>query len=137
MSEETGPVAAGQHELARVILIVEDDEAIGTFLVQAIQQETLYYPHWVADGLTALQLLHHLTPDLLILDYQLPHLNGMEVYDQVRTMQGCEDIPVIFMTASTGMPWRRLEKRKIVGLGKPLELSTFLQTVEELLTATS
>jgi len=40
MSVEIGPASTDSHEKAKVILIVEDDEGIGRFLVQAILQET-------------------------------------------------------------------------------------------------
>ncbi len=42
MSVEIGPASTDSHEKAKVILIVEDDEAIGRFLVQAILLETSY-----------------------------------------------------------------------------------------------
>jgi len=127
----------GRYQEAKVILIVEDNDDIGYFLQQALEQETPYHAVRVEDGFAALKIIHDLKPDLIILDYQLPQMNGIEVYDQLRTMEGGRDIPVIFTTASTGMPWRQLEKRNAIGLGKPLELSTFLETIERLLTAAS
>jgi CheY-like chemotaxis protein len=123
----------GMHESAKVILIVEDDEDIGTFLVEAISQETPYHPMWVMDGFAALKILHGLKPDLLILDYQLPEMNGIELYDKIRTIPGYENVPALLMTASIGMPWSQIEKRALVGLPKPLELGEFLATVDNLL----
>jgi CheY-like chemotaxis protein len=137
MSDEQEGSSEGGYQEAKVILIVEDDDDIGDFLQQALAQETPYHAVRVEDGFAALKIIHDLKPDLIILDYQLPQMNGIEVYDQLRTMEGGRDIPVIFMTASTGMPWHQLEKRKAIGLGKPLELSTFLEIVEKLLTAAS
>jgi DNA-binding NtrC family response regulator len=51
------------YETTRVILIVEDEEEIGTFLAQAIALETLYHPVWVLDGFAALKLIRELKPD--------------------------------------------------------------------------
>lgn len=133
MSDGIEQATAELHETAKVILIVEDDEGIGKFLVQAIAQETPYHPTWVTDGFAALKLIHNLKPDLLILDYQLPHMSGIQLYDQLRTIKGFEAIPAILMTASGGMPWSHIEKRQLVGLAKPLELSAFLATIEKLL----
>ena len=133
MSVDIGPESIDSHEKAKVILIVEDDEGIGRFLVQAILLETSYHPIWVTDGFAALKVIHDLKPDLLILDYQLPHMNGIELYDQLRAVKGFEAVPAILMTASSGMPWGNIEKRKLVGLVKPLELSAFLATIEKLL----
>src|SRR5436305_15149832 len=101
------------------------------FRVQAILQETSYHPIWVTDGFAALKLIHDLKPDLLILDYQLPHMNGIELYDQLRAVKGFEPVPATLMTASTGMPCGNVEKPKLVGLAKPLELSAFPATIEK------
>ena len=133
MPEEIDQSATGLYQKAKVILIVEDDEDVGEFLVAAIQQETPYHPIWVSDGFAALKTVHDVKPDLFILDYQLPHMSGIEVYDQLRARQAFADVPTLLMTAGTGMPHHALEKRKIVGLSKPLELSTFLQLIDHLL----
>jgi CheY-like chemotaxis protein len=133
MANDLEPSQEVSYEAAKIILIVEDDEDIGYFLVQALLQETPYHPIYVTDGYAALKIIHGLKPDLLILDYQLPHMNGIEVYDQLRAIQGLEDIPAILMTAGTGMPRSQVEKRKLVGISKPLELSQFLEMIETLL----
>jgi CheY-like chemotaxis protein len=127
MADETKPSPEGTYEHAKSILIVEDDEDIGTFLVAALQQETLYHPILVPDGFAALKTVHNLKPDLVILDYQLPHMTGIEVYDQLRARPELADVPAILMTAGLGMPRHALEKRKLVGLSKPLELASFLR----------
>ena len=133
MPDGTDPLLAGDYQQAKVILIVEDDEDVGTFLAAAIQQETPYHPILVSDGFTALKTVHGMKPDLLIIDYQLPHMNGIEVYDQLRAKQELADVPALLMTAGIGMPRQALEKRKLVGLSKPLELSTFLEMIDRLL----
>lgn len=121
------------HQQAKVILIVEDDEDLGAFLVQAIQQETLYHSIWVLDGFAALKAVKDVKPDLFILDYQLPHMDGIELYDQLRTRPELADVPALLMTAHPGMPRHALEKRKLVGISKPLDLSEFLETIDRLL----
>ncbi len=133
MTDETETSPQGTYKKAKVILIVEDDEDIGTFLAAALQQETPYHPILVGDGFAALKAVHDLKPDLVILDYQLPQMNGLEVYDQLRTRPELADVPAILMTAGIGMPRHDMEKRKIVGLSKPLELSMFLEMIDKLL----
>src|SRR5207237_10330321 len=112
MSVEIGPESINTHEKTKVILIVEYDVGIGRFLVQAILQETSYHPIWVTDGFAALKLIHDLKPNLLILDYQLPHMNGIELYDQLRAVKGFEAVPAILMTSSSGMPWGNVSRCK-------------------------
>ena len=59
-------------------------------------------------------------------------MNGIDVYDQLRARQELADVPAILMTAGLGMPRHALEKRKLVGLNKPLELSSFLEMIDKL-----
>jgi CheY-like chemotaxis protein len=116
---------------AKTILIVEDDADVGEFFVQAVQQETPYQSLLAADGFQALKMLRSLKPDLLVLDYLLPGMNGLEIYDQLRAMPGFETIPVLFISANA--PTGELQKRCVYFLRKPFELEALLQTIEDLL----
>jgi len=116
-----------------IILVIEDDDSIGTFLVEALSQETPYEAMLVTDGLQALQLVHTVKPSLVITDYRLPNINGLELYDMLKTMQPLKDTPAIIMSAH--LPMQEVRKRNLVGLNKPFELDDLLNTVERLLAA--
>lgn len=124
------PVGTGDV-FVKTILVVEDDADIGTFLVQAITQETTHQALLVADGFQALKVIHGFKPDLLILDYQLPHMNGIQFYDRLSTEDGLGTVPTIMMSAR--LPTQEIEKRKIVGMKKPFDLQELLNTIEKLL----
>lgn len=115
----------------KTILVVEDDVGIGSFLTQAISQETRHQAMLVTDGFQALNAIASIKPNLFILDYQLPRMNGIELYDKLHTTRGLEDVPAILISAR--LPKLDIEKRKIVGMSKPLELDEFLRAIEELL----
>ncbi len=121
----------GGDAIIKAILVVEDDADIGSFIVEAISQETPHHALLVTDGFQALKAVHELKPDLLILDYQLPHMNGIELYDRLDAIKGLEALPTIVMSAR--LPAREIEKRKIVGMKKPFELQELLNTIEKLL----
>src|SRR6266487_2200594 len=116
---------------AKMVLVVEDDVGIGNFLVQAISQETSHHALLVADGFQALKTVASIKPSLFILDYQLPRMNGIELYDQLHATKGLEEIPAIVISAR--LPRKEIEKRKIMAMSKPLELDDFLNTIEKLL----
>lgn len=120
-----------ENSTVKTVLVVEDDTGIGTFLIQAIQQETHYQAMLVTDGFQALKVVANIKPGLFILDYQLPRMNGIELYDRLHAISGMEEIPAIIVSAR--LPRHEIEKRKIVGISKPLELDDFLQTIEHLL----
>jgi CheY-like chemotaxis protein len=115
----------------QTVMIIEDDVYIGAFLVEAITQETPYHAMLVGNGVEALKTIESLKPSLLILDYHLPGINGLDLYDKIHVMPEMTQIPTIMMSAS--LPRRELEQRTIIGIRKPFELDDFLQTVTDLL----
>ncbi len=121
----------GDDVSVKTVLVVEDDTGIGKFLVQAILQETPYQAMLVADGFQAIKAVTNIRPSLFILDYQLPRMNGIELYDQLHATKGLEHIPA--MVISARLPRQEIEKRKIIAMSKPLELDDFLNTIEKLL----
>ena len=121
----------GDDVSVKTVLVVEDDTGIGNFLVQAILQETAYQAMLVADGFQAIKAVTNIKPSLFILDYQLPRMNGIELYDQLHATKGLEHIPAVVISAR--LPRQEIEKRKIIAMSKPLELDDFLNTIENLL----
>lgn len=120
-----------EHTTVRTILLVEDDIPISDVLVQAITQETPYITVVAQSGEEALKLVESLKPNLLILDYRLPGITGLELYDQIHAHNYLNTVPAMMISAQ--LPVNELKKRKVVGLNKPLDLDEFLQTIERLL----
>lgn len=118
---------------SKVVLIAEDDASIAEFLSLAISQETPYTPLIATSGLHALELVQNVRPHLLILDYVLGAMNGLELYDQLHALFGFDNIPALIMSASLEKHQQEIEQRQLIGIDKPLELDVFLATVHELL----
>jgi CheY-like chemotaxis protein len=115
----------------QTILVVEDDFAIGGLLVDVINEETPYKAFLTSSGEQALQFVRSLKPDLFLLDYQLPCMNGLELYDTLHAMKGFVAIPALFMSANA--PVSELEKRHVSFISKPFELEEMLNTIDVLL----
>src|SRR5207248_10779830 len=99
MPEEIIPPAA-QAPRSATILVVEDDADIGDFLRQTIDKETPYQTIVVPDGFGALERAQQLQPCLLLLDYRLPGINGLEVYDRLQEREEMRGVPAIMMRAT-------------------------------------
>ncbi|WP_201369885.1 response regulator [Ktedonobacter robiniae] len=123
--------SSGDHNSLQTILIVEDDVNIGEVLVQAISQETSYFAVFVQNGFEALKTVEGIKPSLFILDYHLPRMNGIELYDRLHAMPALVTIPAIMMSAR--LPQKELANRQILGMNKPIDLDEFLQAIEQLL----
>ncbi len=119
------------HTQVKTILIVEDDEDIGGFILQAIQDETPYQPLLVHDGLQALKAVTNIKPNLFLLDYQLPGMSGLKLYDQLHALNGLEEVPAMLM--SVNLPQAEMKKRNLRGLRKPFELDELLQMLTDIL----
>lgn len=115
----------------QMILVVEDDLALGEVLKDLIQEETPYKVFHVSSGEQALQLVKGLKPNLLLLDYQLPGMNGLELYDTLHAMKDFAEISTLFM--STDPPIHELEKRHIRFIKKPFELEGILSAIKTFL----
>lgn len=131
MSKETETLSDEGRDSLQTVMIVEDDVHIGAFLLEAITEETPYHALLTANGVEALETLQHIRPNLLILDYHLPGIDGLELYDRIHAMPELEHIPAIMMSAR--LPHHELERRTIVGIHKPFDLDDFLQAIKNLL----
>ena len=109
------------------ILIVEDDADIGEFLQQVIDDETPYQSAVVGDGHSALQRAQELRPCLFLLDYRLPGLNGLEVYDRLQQMDEMRGVPAIMMSAT--LPYEELRQRGIYPLRKPMDIGNVIRMI--------
>src|SRR5437588_5556111 len=129
MSQHQEIPSASDNTNVKTILVVEDDEAIGEFLERVISEETPYKVLLVKDGFEALKVTRDIKPDLLLLDYQLPYMNGIELYDQLHAIKEFEETPGIMMSAH--LPTHELKKRSLTGLSKPLEVRDLLDALAQ------
>ena len=116
----------------KTIFIVEDDETIGALLVQTIEQETPYRAVLASDGFQALKMLPTVQPDVLLLDYGLPDMNGLEFYDTIHAVKALKHLPVLIVSAQAARIQKEVRARQLLLLQKPFELTTLLEAIERL-----
>ena len=115
----------------KTILLVEDDTTIAELLVQMISQETHYQIFTVPDGPQALDLVKNIKPELLILDYWLPSIHGIELYDRLHDTEGLEQVPTIML--SVNAPLREINQRQMTYIRKPFDMFKLLDTIHRLI----
>ena len=117
-----------------LVMIVEDEIALITMLRYNLEKEGFRVAE-AADGEEALSLIEENRPDLILLDWMLPTMSGIEVCRQLRRKPATRDVPVIMLTA------RGEESDKIRGLNtgaddyltKPFSMSELIARVRALL----
>jgi two-component system phosphate regulon response regulator PhoB len=80
------------------LLIVEDEAALVELLRYNFEQEG-FRVSAAADGEEALVMVAEDPPDIIVLDWMLPHLSGLEVCRQLRRRPETRAIPIIMLTA--------------------------------------
>jgi two-component system response regulator RpfG len=108
----------------RKVLIVDDESTGRTILAKIIQQaEEDVCVDSFDNPLEALQWLDHNHPDLIITDYRMPDLNGVEMIKQIRTKPSCQDIPIMMITvvSEKSVRYDALEAGATAFLTRPID----------------
>ncbi len=83
------------------VLVVEDDTALATMLVYNLQSEG-FIAEYLDRGDKVELRLSEAAPDLVILDWKLPGVSGLEICRRLRAHDDIRDMPVIMLTARGG-----------------------------------
>ncbi|HEX2618673.1 MAG TPA: response regulator, partial [Phototrophicaceae bacterium] len=81
------------------LVLVADDTVPTTMMLQRVFEYEGYQVHCVHDGVSALDAARHLLPDLILLDINMPGMNGFEVLKKLREDTATASIPTILITA--------------------------------------
>lgn len=84
----------------RKVMLVEDDPDIAVLAEIALKDIGGFEVVHFASGESALDGVVNADPDLIILDYRLPGMNGGQVLGRLKADERTRDRPVLFMTAS-------------------------------------
>jgi two-component system, OmpR family, phosphate regulon response regulator PhoB len=83
-----------------LVLVVEDEAALATMLRYNLEKQGFRVEE-ATDGQEALTRIAEAQPDLVLLDWMLPQMSGLEVCRQIRRRSATRDLPVIMVTART------------------------------------
>jgi len=83
---------------AKRVLLVEDEEPLRRVMKDLLEREG-FIVHEAGDGVIALDEVDRLAPDLVVLDLNLPRLDGYGVLSHLRARPATQKIPVIVLTA--------------------------------------
>lgn len=84
--------------MAKKILVVDDDP-VGQALMLGRLSKAGYEVLQALDGVKGMELAHHNKPDLIILDIEMPKMNGYTFINALRLEGAVKHIPVIVLTA--------------------------------------
>jgi CheY-like chemotaxis protein len=86
------------HGVSKKVLLVEDEDALRRVLKDLLEREG-FTVFEAADGVKALDEIDRAAPDIVVLDLNLPRLDGYGVLSHLRARPATADLPVIVLTA--------------------------------------
>lgn len=116
---------------AKTILIVDDEFSIAETLGEILAWEG-YAVAMAPNGRLALNELEKAIPSLMLIDYMMPVMDGLQVLEAVRASSTLQHLPVILMTAARlDLPPERRQYDAL--LRKPFEIDAVLKLVGSLI----
>ncbi len=116
----------------KIIMLADDEEMLSELLAEMLES-TGYYVIKVKSGEEVITVLtEELKVDLLIIDYNMPVMNGLECVSKIRSLNF--NLPVILSTGSMSFEDDDLKRYKVSSkIMKPYEFDTMLDTIKQLI----
>ncbi|HZY45909.1 MAG TPA: response regulator [Anaerolineae bacterium] len=121
--------------MTKQILYIEDNSDSRTLVRRVLQSEG-YVVREAPDGRTGLQMAAEQRPDLVLMDINLPEVDGYEVTARLKQLAGMSQVPVIAVTANV----MKGDREKTLAAGcdgyiqKPIDIDTLSNQIEHFLT---
>jgi CheY-like chemotaxis protein len=131
-NKQSAPIS--QSTKPALILLAEDSEANTKTIVDFLEQQG-YEIIQAQNGQEAVDMANASHPNLILMDIQMPIMDGLDATRQIRSLPAIADIPVIALTA-LAMPNDRekcLEAGANSYLSKPVKLKQLLLTIQQIL----
>ncbi len=132
--EKAAPSLPLEKKRAGKILLVDDTESV-TMLLSDYLQDHGYLVVTASDGLSGVEMAKNERPDLILMDIQMPGINGFEATQRLRAHEALRSVPIIALTAQamSGDRERCLAAGMNDYISKPVRLTDLLRTIEQYL----
>lgn len=120
---------------AKKVLYIEDNRD-NFLLVQRVLEPHGYVVYGAADGIAGIAMAREIKPDLILVDINIPGMDGYEASTKMRGMEELRGVPIVALTAnvSAGDRERSLACGCTGYLGKPIDIEKFPRQLREFLT---
>jgi len=136
-----GPAKNSQDRLPssseeeRLVLVVDDSVTVRKVTTRLLERQGMSVLT-AKDGVEAISVLQERLPDIVLLDIEMPRMDGFEVAHQVRRDERLAKLPIVMISSRTGE--KHTERARELGvnrfLGKPFQENELLEIIDELVT---
>lgn len=121
-----------EHQKKTIMLV--DDSGIYLRMMKGLLEEE-YDIIMTTSGIKAIAMIHEKRPDLILLDYEMPFLDGRETMVKIQELEDCKEIPIVFVTAINDKEHIKavLSLRPAGYLLKPIDKDRLFKTIKEII----
>ncbi|HEU5436402.1 MAG TPA: response regulator, partial [Telluria sp.] len=114
-----------------VIMVVDDSLTVRRVTQRLLEREG-YQVLLATDGVDALEQLQHVRPDVMLVDIEMPRMDGFDLTRQVRGTEATRTIPIVMITSRTADKHRNyaLELGVDAYFGKPFQELVLLEAIQ-------
>jgi len=134
-AEEVSRLSAKvEEEREKIVMVVDDSITIRKVTERMLSRHNMKVVT-AKDGIDALAQLQEIKPDVMLLDIEMPRMDGYEVATHIRNDERLKDLPIIMITSRSGS--KHKDKAMAIGvnkyLGKPYQEDDLIQNIHELI----
>ena len=135
MKAEAINLAIEKRILESKILIIDDDIPLGMTLEDMLKDHDYHNIRYIADPREVDNVYQQFWPDLIMLDINMPHLDGFGVMEHIKKIEKRSFVPILVLTAESeeSLCVRALESGATDFLSKPYKISEVLARIHNLL----
>jgi len=127
-------IAKVEEEREKIVMVVDDSITIRKVTERMLSRHNMKVVT-AKDGIDALAQLQEIKPDVMLLDIEMPRMDGYEVATHIRNDERLKDLPIIMITSRSGA--KHKDKAMAIGvnkyLGKPYQEDDLIKNIHELI----
>ncbi|MGD8311065.1 MAG: Hpt domain-containing protein [Gammaproteobacteria bacterium] len=133
------PAFAQPQEECRLVVMVVDDSITVRKVTTRLLERNGYKVQTARDGVDAMGQLQEGLPDIMLLDIEMPRMDGFELATHMRNDEHLQQVPIIIITSRTGEKHRHRAQQIGINdyLGKPYQESELLESIHRQIGITS
>ncbi len=118
----------------KIIMVVDDSITVRKVTARLLKRQGMDVIT-AKDGVDAIAQLQDIVPDLMLLDVEMPRMDGFELATQIRNDEALKHLPIIMITSRTGVKHRARAAKIGINkhLGKPFKEAELLENIHALL----
>ncbi|MCO5786782.1 hybrid sensor histidine kinase/response regulator [Pseudomonas sp. G11-1] len=133
LAAERAAAGATPTHRATLVMVVDDSITVRKVTTRLLERHGMEVVT-AKDGVDAIARLQDIQPDIMLLDIEMPRMDGFEVATLVRHDERLKDLPIVMITSRTGEKHR--ERARSLGvneyLGKPYQETQLLEVIDSL-----